>query len=119
MVTVPQDTAELRQRAWDAAAGVVDPELPVLTIADLGVLRDVAVMALCALVIRQIYRPEEDLVRWQGRVDDPAGGIYDLAPDVPPGWLPKWLRPASLRRPIPAAAPSEADAALSVASGTS
>ena len=27
-MTVPQDTAELRQRAWDAAAGVVDPELP-------------------------------------------------------------------------------------------
>jgi ring-1,2-phenylacetyl-CoA epoxidase subunit PaaD len=45
MVSVPQDTAELRQRAWDAAAGVVDPELPVLTIADLGVLRDVAVTA--------------------------------------------------------------------------
>jgi ring-1,2-phenylacetyl-CoA epoxidase subunit PaaD len=32
----------LRQRAWDAAARVVDPEIPVLTIADLGVLRDVA-----------------------------------------------------------------------------
>jgi ring-1,2-phenylacetyl-CoA epoxidase subunit PaaD len=45
MVTLPQDTSELRQRAWDAAAGVVDPELPVLTIADLGVLRDVAVTA--------------------------------------------------------------------------
>ena len=35
--------ADLRQRAWDAAAQVVDPEIPVLTIADLGVLRDVAV----------------------------------------------------------------------------
>src|SRR6202044_1572192 len=35
--------AELRQRAWDIAAQVVDPEIPVLTIADLGVLRDVAV----------------------------------------------------------------------------
>ncbi|MGN6311668.1 MAG: 1,2-phenylacetyl-CoA epoxidase subunit PaaD [Xanthobacteraceae bacterium] len=33
----------LRQRAWDAAAQVVDPEIPVLTIADLGVLRDVSV----------------------------------------------------------------------------
>jgi ring-1,2-phenylacetyl-CoA epoxidase subunit PaaD len=29
--------------AWDVAAGVVDPELPVLTLADLGVLRDVQV----------------------------------------------------------------------------
>ena len=33
--------ADLRQRAWDAAASVVDPEIPVLTIADLGVLREV------------------------------------------------------------------------------
>ncbi len=31
----------LAQAAWDAAATVTDPELPVLTIADLGVLRDV------------------------------------------------------------------------------
>ena len=35
--------SELRERAWDAAAEVVDPEIPVLTIADLGVLRDVVV----------------------------------------------------------------------------
>jgi ring-1,2-phenylacetyl-CoA epoxidase subunit PaaD len=34
---------DLRQAAWDAAAQVVDPEIPVLTIADLGVLRDVTV----------------------------------------------------------------------------
>ena len=31
----------LRDRAWAAAAEVTDPEVPVLTIADLGVLRDV------------------------------------------------------------------------------
>ncbi len=31
-------------RAWKAAAGVVDPEVPVLTIADLGVLRDVKIV---------------------------------------------------------------------------
>ncbi|QLL09890.1 glycosyltransferase family 87 protein [Mycobacterium vicinigordonae] len=52
-------------------------------------LRDIAVMALCALVIRQIYRPNEDLVRWHGRIDDPAGGIYDRAPDAMPWWLRK------------------------------
>ena len=32
----------LRDRAWAAAAEVTDPEVPVLTIADLGVLRDVS-----------------------------------------------------------------------------
>src|SRR5712692_9895849 len=35
--------AGLRERAWAAAARVVDPEIPVLSIADLGVLRDVRV----------------------------------------------------------------------------
>jgi ring-1,2-phenylacetyl-CoA epoxidase subunit PaaD len=43
MVTATLNDSELRRRAWDAAAAVVDPEIPVLTIADLGVLRDVAV----------------------------------------------------------------------------
>jgi ring-1,2-phenylacetyl-CoA epoxidase subunit PaaD len=43
MVKALLNDAELRQRAWSAAAQVVDPEIPVLTIADLGVLRDVAV----------------------------------------------------------------------------
>jgi ring-1,2-phenylacetyl-CoA epoxidase subunit PaaD len=43
MVVAMLSDADLRRRAWDAAAQVVDPEIPVLTIADLGVLRDVAV----------------------------------------------------------------------------
>jgi ring-1,2-phenylacetyl-CoA epoxidase subunit PaaD len=38
-----KETTDLQQRAWDAAASVVDPEIPVLTIADLGVLREVSV----------------------------------------------------------------------------
>ena len=41
MVSVLDRDSELRQRAWDAAASVFDPEIPVLTIADLGVLREV------------------------------------------------------------------------------
>src|SRR6201987_1868736 len=41
MVTAVLSDADLRRRAWDVAARVVDPEIPVLTIADLGVLRDV------------------------------------------------------------------------------
>jgi ring-1,2-phenylacetyl-CoA epoxidase subunit PaaD len=34
-------TSDLHRRAWDAAASVTDPEIPVLTIDDLGVLRAV------------------------------------------------------------------------------
>jgi len=64
-------------------------------------LRDIAVIGLCALVIRAIYRPEFDLVRWGGRVDDPSGGVFDEADDNPPRWLPARLRP----RPIAVAEP--------------
>ncbi|WP_082957847.1 glycosyltransferase family 87 protein [Mycobacterium sp. E802] len=60
-------------------------------------LRDIAVIVLCALVIRQIYRPELDLVRYGGRIDDPTGGVFDRAPDTPPRWLPDWLRPSAGR----------------------
>ena len=77
-------------------------------------LRDIAVVALCALVLRQIYRPEEDLVRWGGRVDDPAGGPFDRASDAPPNWLPDWLRPPGLRRSAAPAAETDADAAPAV-----
>lgn len=34
-------TAPLRCRAWGIAAGVLDPEMPMITIEELGVLRDV------------------------------------------------------------------------------
>jgi uncharacterized membrane protein len=71
--------------------------LPVQVFSTTVLVRDAAVVALCALVIRQIYRPEEDLVRWGGRLDDPTGGPFDRAPDAPPGWLPDWLRPAGKR----------------------
>ena len=41
MVVADLSPAELRQCAWEAAASVADPEIPVLTIDDLGVLREV------------------------------------------------------------------------------
>jgi ring-1,2-phenylacetyl-CoA epoxidase subunit PaaD len=41
MVIAVFNDEELRQRAWEVVARVVDPEIPVLTIADLGVLREV------------------------------------------------------------------------------
>jgi uncharacterized membrane protein len=44
------------------------------------IVRDLAVLGLCALIIRDIYRPSADLVRLAGD-DDPAGGFLDGAPD--------------------------------------
>jgi len=47
-------------------------------------LRDAVLVALMALVVRDIMRPEHDVVRRDG-VDDPAGGVLDGAPDG--GWV--------------------------------
>jgi len=52
-------------------------------------LRDAAVVALGALVVRDVLRPEEDVVRAPDRPggaadDDPAGGVLDGAPDRGP-----------------------------------
>ncbi|GGC63821.1 DUF2029 domain-containing protein [Hoyosella rhizosphaerae] len=54
--------------------------------------RDVLVVAICVMIIRQIYMPGEDLVRQRG-VDDPCGGPFDRAADRPPEWFPRWLLP--------------------------
>lgn len=42
-VTIPAKEQTQQQQAWDTAATVCDPEIPVLTIEDLGILRDVQV----------------------------------------------------------------------------
>ncbi|UKD53209.1 glycosyltransferase 87 family protein [Amycolatopsis sp. FU40] len=44
------------------------------------VIRDLAVVGLCVLVLREIYRPRTDLVRLSGD-DDPAGGVLERARD--------------------------------------
>jgi ring-1,2-phenylacetyl-CoA epoxidase subunit PaaD len=43
VAAAPSRNRDLWQRAWDAAASVTDPEIPVLTVDDLGVLREVVV----------------------------------------------------------------------------
>ncbi len=70
--------------------------LPEQALTTTVLLRDLAVIGLCVLIIRQIYRPADDLVRSGGRLDDPAGGLFDRAPDAAPSWLPSWLRPRSV-----------------------
>ncbi len=44
------------------------------------VVRDIVVVLLCVLVLREIYRPSRDLVRVAG-TDDPTGGVLDGAED--------------------------------------
>ena len=44
-------------------------------------LRDAALIGIAALVVRDVLRPEHDVVRASGE-DDPAGGVLDGAPDA-------------------------------------
>ncbi|WP_049799581.1 glycosyltransferase family 87 protein [Prescottella equi] len=79
--------------------GVSNKGLPEEWFTGAVVVRDLAVVALCVLVLRQIYRPADDLVRF-GFIDDPAGGVLDQAEDAPPRWLPAWLRPKVPPAPV-------------------
>ncbi len=57
--------------------------LPIDWFLSFVVLRDLAVVGLCVLVVYEIYHPARDLVRRGGDilVDDPGGGVLDGAPD--------------------------------------
>jgi hypothetical protein len=61
------------------------------------VVRDLAVVGLCMLVLRHIYRPHEDPVRHSGE-DDPQGGPLDGAPDHR-AWQPRAGRPGVTTQP--------------------
>lgn len=55
--------------------------LPIEPFLGAVLVRDLAVLMLCALVLREIWHPEHDLVRQPGD-DDPHGGVLDGAPDA-------------------------------------
>jgi uncharacterized membrane protein len=59
-------------------------------------LRDVAVVALCAVIVRDVLRPELDEVRLAGD-DDPAGGVLDVAEDRGPLVLSRTTDEAEIR----------------------
>jgi uncharacterized membrane protein len=70
--------------------------------------RDALLITLAGLMIREMWRPELDLVR-AGGIDDPAGGLFDGAPDrfvlparrpAPPGSDQPDELPPETRRPV-------------------
>lgn len=78
LVWVPRMYYYLEQS--NIAEGIPDRGLPEGWFLATVSLRDLAVLGLCALVVREIYRPRHDLVRVSGD-DDPAGGFLDGATD--------------------------------------
>jgi ring-1,2-phenylacetyl-CoA epoxidase subunit PaaD len=96
MVTAVQNDTDLRQRAWDVAAQVVDPEIPVLTIADLGVLRDVAVNDGCVEVaITPTYSgcPATNMITLEIELALEREGIRNsrVRTVLSPAWTTDWM----------------------------
>lgn len=103
MVIAKFDDAELRQRAWEVAAGVVDPELPVLTIADLGVLREVAINeGRAEVTITPTYSgcPAMNMITLEIELALEREGFRDskVRTVLSPAWTTDWMSEAGRRK---------------------
>jgi ring-1,2-phenylacetyl-CoA epoxidase subunit PaaD len=84
------------QQAWDIAATVCDPEIPVLTIADLGILRNVEVAAeKVTVTITPTYSgcPAMDAIRDDLKAAFAKEGYQDVRVDLvlAPAWTTDWM----------------------------
>ncbi|WP_240641512.1 1,2-phenylacetyl-CoA epoxidase subunit PaaD [Nocardioides ferulae] len=95
--------AERRQAAWLVAAAVPDPELPMLTLADLGVLRAVEVAADGAVEVvltptwsgcPALATMRDDVVR---RVDEAGLGPVRVLVELLPAWSSDDISPQGRR----------------------
>ncbi len=91
------NAAMVRDAAWAVAASVTDPELPVLTLADLGVLRDVRVAAdgAVTVVLTPTYSGcpamavmRDDVVR---RLRTAGYSQVDVRVSLSPPWSSDWI----------------------------
>ncbi|WP_163167335.1 1,2-phenylacetyl-CoA epoxidase subunit PaaD [Arthrobacter sp. Alg241-R88] len=88
-----------RQTAWDIAATVCDPEIPVLTIEDLGILRDVQVAGeQVRVTITPTYSgcPAMDAIRDDLKAAFAKEGYTDVEVDLvlAPAWTTDWMTDA-------------------------
>ncbi len=95
-VPAETDDATLRSRALAALQSVCDPEIPVLTIADLGVLRDVLVRdGRVEVVITPTYSgcPAMNMIELEIEVALDRAGIPDaeVRTVLSPAWTTDWL----------------------------
>ena len=90
------DAERRRRRAWDAAARVVDPEVPVLTIADLGVLREIRIVDdLVEAVITPTYSgcPAMSMIGMQVDLELEKAGFArrKVTTTLSPAWTTDWM----------------------------
>ncbi len=92
-----------RDQAWQAAASVCDPEIPVLTIADLGVLRDVRDDGdTIEIVITPTYSgcPAMNMIALEIQTALDAAGLtpHRITTILSPAWTTDWLTDEGRRK---------------------
>jgi ring-1,2-phenylacetyl-CoA epoxidase subunit PaaD len=104
MVAIATNDAERWQRAWDAAASVTDPEIPALTIDDLGVLREVVVRddGGVDVAITPTYSgcPAMNMIAFNVAVALECAGFPDatVRTVLSPAWTTDWMSEAGRRK---------------------
>lgn len=93
-----RDDEALRARAWAVAAQVVDPEIPVLTIEDLGVLRDIRVAdGRTEVFITPTYSgcPATYVIALniEAALEDAGFGLARITTVLAPAWTTDWITP--------------------------
>lgn len=96
-------TTTTQEEAWRIAAAVTDPEVPVLTIEDLGVLRDVAVDGgRVSVTLTPTYSgcPALDTMRDDVILALTAAGFgdVDVRITLTPAWTTDWMTDAGRRK---------------------
>jgi ring-1,2-phenylacetyl-CoA epoxidase subunit PaaD len=97
---VSATATDARERAWAAAAAVPDPEIPVLSIADLGVLRDVSVddAGAVSVTITPTYSgcPAMEVIRHDVEKSLSDNGFSDVnvRTVLSPAWTTDWMTEA-------------------------
>lgn len=93
----------LRSRAWQAASSVVDPEIPVLTIADLGVLRSVEVndgRVEVAITPTYLGCPAMNMITLEIALALEKEGIFgaEIRTVLSPAWTTEWMSEEGRRK---------------------
>jgi ring-1,2-phenylacetyl-CoA epoxidase subunit PaaD len=96
LTRAPSSEDAVRERAWKVAAQVVDPEIPVLTIEDLGVLRDIKVEdGKLEVFITPTYSgcPAMFVIALniEAALEDAGFGLAKITTVLSPAWSTDWL----------------------------
>ena len=98
--TASDQTGDRERRVWELLAKVLDPEIPVLSIVDLGIVREVRQQAdgRVKVAITPTYSgcPATEVIRVLVRAALDAGGHADaiVEEQLSPAWTSDWLTPA-------------------------